>query len=170
MSAAPAEPSPAIALIQFMSQNFTGESHDQNYQPPLQHEITLNEVITREEAFLNRPLTPYEREEVVQRVDYWKLHHGHETQHMEMFLIFIFAFIISKVIITLWKRNHAKSYNITTLVGLWIIPFLLAVYNGRSIRFEIIWTIFSLVNAYIVRIALQTPMKSLTPRLIFFNY
>jgi RING finger protein 121/175 len=157
------------AAIQFLAHNFTGQPAHPDYQHPQHHEISIEEIIAREEIFLHRPLTQAERKEVIRRVTYYQEHKGHENQHFEMFLIFFGTLIISQLLITLWKKYHLKSYNTCTLLGLWIIPFIFALRAG-SMRFSLIWMLFSIVNGYIVKLAIETPMRSLTPRLVYNWY
>lgn len=42
--------------------------------------------------------------------------------------------------------------------------------QAGNYRYVIVWAIFSAVNALIVRKALETPMKSVTPRLVYAWY
>ncbi|KAI8916011.1 hypothetical protein EDD86DRAFT_186297 [Gorgonomyces haynaldii] len=153
-----------------MSQNHTGEpSHPQYNHPPVDQIPSLEEVVQAEEQFLGRKLEDFELEEIKRRIAFMKEHQGHESQHAEMVLIMFGALIVSQVLISIWKKYHPGSYNIATLLGLWIVPMLLAM-NAGNTRFEIVWIIFSLVNGYIVKRALESPMRSMTPRLVYSWY
>lgn len=166
-STAAALASQTAAAIQSMARNFSGApSHPQSSHPPPHTIPLLRDVIRSEESFLHRPLTPYELHEVQDRVEYMKNHFGHESEHLEMMLIFITTLVAAQLLIVLWKKYHARSYHTATLLGLWLIPFAIAV-RANHTRFKVIWIIFSLINAYIVKIALETPMKSMTPRLVY---
>lgn len=143
----------------FLAENSSNLQPDSAYN----HEMTATEVIAREEILLQRPLTDLEREEIIRKVNFLDQHKGHEGQHLEMILIFFTTLFASQLLISIWKKYHPRSYNMATLIGLWIIPFWIAIIAGNN-RFVIIWILFSIFNGYIVRIALETPMKSLTPR------
>lgn len=150
--------------------NLTGHSHDpQHNHPPHQVVPTVAQVVQREELFLHRKLLPDEVKEVQRRVSFMKGHQGHESQHAEMLLIMLAALVVSQILITLWKKYHIHSYNLATLVGLWIIPFMIAVHAGHA-RFIIVWLLFSVANGFIVKLALESPMKSMTPRLVYSWY
>jgi RING finger protein 121 len=95
-----------------------------NSDPKLPQIAPLEEIIKSEEESLHRKLTPHEIELLTERVNYLREHQGHESQHSEMLMIIIAALIISQILIGLWKRYHLKSFNISTLLGLWLIPMV----------------------------------------------
>lgn len=127
---------------------------------------SFEETLKEEEEFIGRKLSPHEVESVKERVDYFKLHEGHEAEHSEMILIIIVGLVISQILISLWKRYHPTSYSTTTLLGLWILPMVLSLRKGYW-KFLLIWCLFSAVNSWVVARALQRPMQSGTPRLVY---
>jgi RING finger protein 121 len=84
-----------------------------------------------------------------------------------MLLIIIGSLLLSQLLISFWKKVHPKSYNISTLLGLWLVPMIMSIQSGYT-RFLIIWALFSIVNGFIVMRALESPMKSSTPRLVYY--
>jgi RING finger protein 121 len=84
-----------------------------------------------------------------------------------MLLIIIASLLISQMLISLWKRFHPRSYHLSTLLGLWLVPLVMSISSGYT-RFIIIWSLFSIANGFIVMRALESPMKSSTPRLVYY--
>ncbi|KNC96952.1 uncharacterized protein SPPG_07772 [Spizellomyces punctatus DAOM BR117] len=96
-------------------------------------------------------------------------HRGHEKQHATMALILIMGLIISQLGILVWKKYHIKSFQLATLLGLWIVPPIMG-FQAGNMRYVFVWVLFSLANGWIVRMALQNPMQSVTPRLVYKWY
>lgn len=135
-------------------------------------EIQQQDVVTmtrNEEHFLGRQLTEKEHSDILARIAFNTEHKGHSQQHLTMFYIMVAALVASQLVITLWKRAHLKSYNLATLLGLWLVPFLMAL-HAQNIRFVLVWIVFSLLNSYIVRLAFKTPMHSSSPRIVYSWY
>jgi len=110
-------------------------------------------------------LTPEEK----WRLEHMKMHEkhkGHESMHAEMILILFATLIISQIALVKWKQVYPSSYHVCTLVGMWSIPFLLSAKN-MWIRFIVIWSIFTLVTAIIMRKAMEKPIKGSTPRHVY---
>ncbi|KAJ3034135.1 hypothetical protein HDV00_005420 [Rhizophlyctis rosea] len=120
---------------------------------------TLVEMV--EATMSLQSLTPEERFQLE--------HAGHEQQHATMALILISSLFFSQLAITLWKKFHPRSYNIVTLLGLWLVPPILG-YRAGNYRYVLIWFIFSVLNGFVVRLALQNPMKSTTPGIVYRWY
>ncbi|KAI8923819.1 hypothetical protein BC831DRAFT_469002 [Entophlyctis helioformis] len=130
---------------------------------------TLEQVVKHEESRIGRPLTDEEKREIANTLKYLKEHEGHEAQHAEMALIMMGSLLVSQIGIMLWKKYHVRSYNVATLLGLWIVPMLMGL-NAGNYRYVIFWFVFSAVNTYIVTLALESPMKSTTPKLVYRWY
>ncbi|XP_023247213.1 RING finger protein 121-like [Copidosoma floridanum] len=110
-------------------------------------------------------LTPEEK----WRVEHHKmheLHRGHESMHAEMVFILIITVFVSEVILITWKKRHYKSYQLVTLIGMWIIPLVLALRNYYW-RFIFFWLVFSCITGLIVRKTVEKPMQGTTPRLVY---
>ncbi|KAJ3276319.1 hypothetical protein HDV01_004942 [Terramyces sp. JEL0728] len=140
--------------------NMTGQVHHSHIRP-------LNDILRDEERFLGRKLTTEEVKMVTDRVNYLREHEGHEKQHSEMLLIIFGGLIVSQILITIWKRYHVTSYNISTLLGLWLVPVIMSLKEGYW-RFCFVWLVFSVCNSFIVVRALESTMKSSTPRLVYW--
>ncbi|XP_013398510.1 RING finger protein 121-like [Lingula anatina] len=93
-------------------------------------------------------------------------HRGHEAMHAEMMLILITTLIVAQVVLVQWKQRHFKSYQIATLLGMWIIPVGFCIKFGWW-RFIVIWIIFSIVTLFVTYRATRKPISGTTPRLVY---
>lgn len=93
-------------------------------------------------------------------------HQGHDAMHAEMFIIFIIAMVVAQIFLTIWRKKHFRSYQIATLLGLWLIPLLISLQKGWW-RFLLTWFIFSLVSSYIWWRVNQRIISGRTPRLVY---
>ncbi|KAL3120775.1 hypothetical protein niasHT_008067 [Heterodera trifolii] len=93
-------------------------------------------------------------------------HRGHDAMHAEMFIIFIVSMVVAQIILMLWKRRHFRSYQFATLVGLWLIPFMVSLKNGWW-RFILSWTLFTSSIFYVWRRVNQPAISGSTPRLVY---
>ncbi|XJO70609.1 hypothetical protein BDV3_000261 [Batrachochytrium dendrobatidis] len=144
--------------------------HPSLYNSHAPHQLpSAEQVIIREQYRLGRPLTPQEKAEIGKTLIFLKEHQGHETQHAEMALIVIGSLFLSQIGIFIWKKYNASSFNIATLLGLWLVPMTMGAYAGNY-RFVVVWAMFSIFNSYIVKLALEFPMKSSTPKLVYKWY
>lgn len=97
-----------------------------------------------------------------------KEHAGHESQHAMMLLILIFALIVTQILLCIWKKYHFKSYQLSSTVGLLVIPFLTCIHFGWW-RFVIIFCIFTFITVNYAKLAFRRHISGTTPRLIY-NY
>ena len=74
--------------------------------------------------------------------------------HAKMVLVLFGTLFAAQIILFVWQKRHKKSYNAATLLGMLIIPVIWAISAGFK-RFLVIWTIYSLVTAVIVRKRVQ---------------
>lgn len=65
------------------------------------------------------------------RVDYFKLHAGHEQAHSTMLWIIILGLAVSFILIQTWRKWHKKSFDNLTLFGLWIVPLAVSLQKGH---------------------------------------
>ena len=133
------------------------------------HIPTEEELVRFDENQLHRKLTPHEKEFVHEQIEYMEKHKGHEAAHSEMVLIIMATLVISQILISIWKRYHINSYNLATLLGLWLVPLILSI-SKHYYKFIFFWSIFSIFNTIIVKKAFESPMNSSTPRLVYYWY
>jgi RING finger protein 121 len=93
-------------------------------------------------------------------------HRGHESMHAEMVLILIGSLVVAQVLLVQWKKRHFRSYQISTLVGMWIIPVILCL-KFQWWRFIFIWSIFSVITGFVSFKATRKPIAGTTPRLVY---
>lgn len=75
-------------------------------------------------------------------------------------------FMVSSLLQTalfLWKKRHRKSYELVTLLGLWLMPAIFSVHL-RFWRFLLIWAIFSSITARLLLACSRKKMSRTTPR------
>ncbi|XP_011447941.3 E3 ubiquitin ligase Rnf121 isoform X1 [Magallana gigas] len=103
------------------------------------------------------------------RIEHQRLHEkhrGHEAMHMEMVLILIATLVVAQIVLVQWKQRHFKSYQRATLLGMWLIPVGFCLKFGWH-RFIYVWSIFSIITAFITFKASRKPISGTTPRLVY---
>ncbi|KAG4068076.1 hypothetical protein HA402_011409 [Bradysia odoriphaga] len=108
------------------------------------------------------------------RFDHQKMHEkhkGHDAMHLEMILILLVTLIIAQILLVQWKQRHYRSYSLTTLIALWLIPIVVCLKNFWW-RFTISWVVFTLISLIVMRKANTKPVSGSTPRLVYkwFNF
>ncbi|XP_035934529.1 RING finger protein 175 isoform X9 [Halichoerus grypus] len=96
----------------------------------------------------------------------YKMHQGHESMHVEMILIFLCTLVIAQIVLVQWKRRHGQSYNLVTLLQMWVVPlyFTIRLYWWRFLS---MWGMFSIITSYILFKATRKPLSGRTPRLVY---
>ncbi|XP_036072546.1 RING finger protein 175 isoform X1 [Oryzias melastigma] len=104
----------------------------------------------------------------------WKLQHerlhlkhrGHEAMHAEMVLILIATLVVAQILLVQWKQRHHRSYNLVTLVQMWVVPlyFTIKLYWWRFLS---MWGMFSVVTSYVIFRATRKPLSCRTPRMVY---
>ncbi|XP_035734029.1 RING finger protein 121-like isoform X1 [Vespa mandarinia] len=102
----------------------------------------------------------------VEHIKMHKQHQGHESMHAEMLLILLVTLTVAQVILIEWKKRHFKSYQLITLIVMWIIPFGMSL-NNHWWRFIFLWLVSSCITGLVVRKAIQKPIQGTTPRLVY---
>eukprot|EP00112_Aurelia_sp_Birch-Aquarium-sp1_P014032 Seg3.26 transcript_id=Seg3.26/GoldUCD/mRNA.D3Y31 product="RING finger protein 121" protein_id=Seg3.26/GoldUCD/D3Y31 len=137
------------------SNEVRGEAGDSN---PNLNVFTVMSNITRE-------LTAEE----LRRIEHEKLHakhKGHEAMHMEMIIILLATLIAAQLLLYKWQQYHHKSYQLITLLGLWIIPLYFNV-KLKWFRMLTVWTIYSIISLIVIRKATSFPLLPTTPRMVY---
>ncbi|KAM4834296.1 RING finger protein 175 isoform 2-T2 [Thomomys bottae] len=96
----------------------------------------------------------------------YQMHRGHESMHVEMILIFISALVIAQVALVQWRQRHGRSYNLVTLLQMWVVPLYFTI-KLFWWRFLSLWGMFSLVTSYVLFRATRKPLSGRTPRLVY---
>lgn len=122
------------------------------------HEEMLEMNVTKE-------LSPEEK----WKLDHEKLHakhKGHEAMHLEMVLILFITFVIMQILLFKWKQLHFRSYQLFTLIGMWLFPFVFNIRNGWY-RMLTVWTLFTIITLFVIWKATKTPILPYVPRLVY---
>ncbi|KAJ3110483.1 hypothetical protein HDU96_006535 [Phlyctochytrium bullatum] len=142
--------------------------------PPLTPE-QLHDVELRQIALeLGIPdlsqLNAEQRARLEERLKFRHEHSGHEKQHAQMAMILMGGLVAFQFVLLFWKKAHPKSFQLASLVGLWLVPPAIGFSAGNT-RYILVWLAFSVANAFVVRKALfETPMQSSTPKLVYRWY
>ncbi len=83
--------------------------------------------------------------------------------HAEMILILFGSIFLAQILLFLWRQKHFKSYQLVTLLGLWLIPLGVCI-KMWFIRMTIVWIIFSLITSFVVYRATRRRISVSTPR------
>ncbi|VDK50923.1 unnamed protein product [Anisakis simplex] len=103
------------------------------------------------------------------RIEHAKLHakhKGHEQMHMEMFLILIVTLVVAQIALVQWKKRHFKSYQLCTLLGMWLIPVFVCV-QREWWRFLVTWVLYSVFSTFIWFKATRPQISGTTPRFVY---
>ncbi|KAK9815596.1 hypothetical protein WJX72_006534 [[Myrmecia] bisecta] len=65
-----------------------------------------------------------------------------------------------------WKKKHKRSYELVTLLGLWLVPFVISVYL-HFWRFVLVWSLFTSTTLYMLHLCTAKKMDSRTPGKVY---
>jgi hypothetical protein len=69
-----------------------------------------------------------------------------ELQHSVLiFYIVLFVMIASQSALVRWRTRHRRSYDLVTLLGLWLVPAIMSV-QLHFWRFLVVWICYTLVT------------------------
>lgn len=85
--------------------------------------------------------------------------------HLILYLLIAFALAVQLVVYT-WKKHHSSSYQISTLIIIWLVPLYLFL-KVPSYQFVSVWVGFSLAYGYYTMLSLRRSIEPRTPRRVF---
>lgn len=65
-----------------------------------------------------------------------------------------------------WKKRHKRSYELVTLVGLWVMPAIISL-QLHFWRFIAVWACYSAVTGYLLYTCSGRQMATTTPRTVY---
>ncbi|CAG8685382.1 11093_t:CDS:2, partial [Scutellospora calospora] len=71
-----------------------------------------------------------------------------DSQHGTMALILLGALLGFQFLILYWKQKHYRSFQMVTLIGLWLIPMYIFGFQAHFWRFMTIWALYSGINSF----------------------
>ncbi|MFH4979420.1 hypothetical protein AB6A40_006129 [Gnathostoma spinigerum] len=93
-------------------------------------------------------------------------HRGHEQMHLEMFLILVVTLIVAQIFLVQWQKFHFKSYQLCTLIGMWLIPAFVCV-QRLWFRFLVIWLAYTILSSLVWYKATRPLISCTTPRYVY---
>ncbi|RUO97153.1 hypothetical protein BC936DRAFT_140889 [Jimgerdemannia flammicorona] len=111
-------------------------------------------------------MSPEQLDRLHKEQEFRKEHAGHESQHETMAFVLIFSLFAAQFLILFWKKKHFRSYQAFSLGGLWLIPFIFGL-TGEWWRFLAFWSIYSVINCWVIYKASRAPLDGATPRLVY---
>ncbi|CAJ0581217.1 unnamed protein product, partial [Mesorhabditis spiculigera] len=119
----------------------------------LQNEVPIGEM-TEEEKWKLEHIKLHEK------------HKGHDAMHMEMFLILIISLVVAQIALVQWKKRHFKSYQLCTLVGMWLVPVFVCTQRGWY-RFLATWLVYTIFSVWIWLKSNEPQISGKTPRFVY---
>eukprot|EP00731_Ephydatia_muelleri_P031036 Em0022g550a len=93
-------------------------------------------------------------------------HRGHDMMHTEMILILFGSILLAQLLLYVWRQKHRKSYQLVTLVGLWLIPMVTSCKLGFW-RMVAVWCVFSAITVFAMYKATRKKLRVNTPRRVY---
>jgi RING finger protein 121/175 len=91
-----------------------------------------------------------------------------ELEHsLLVFYLVIFVMLAAQSALVAWRKRHRRSYDLVTLVGLWSIPPIIALYLGFW-RFLAIWSLYSgITGNFLYRCAYARSTDKKLPKKVY---
>jgi hypothetical protein len=89
-----------------------------------------------------------------------------ERDAFAIMLLLVVALVGSQSLLYWWKKNHYRSFQATTLFGLWAVPVVISVRLGFS-RFLCLSGAYSLLASTAIWRATRRPLAKSTPRFVY---
>ncbi|CAH8531786.1 unnamed protein product [Schistosoma bovis] len=102
----------------------------------------------------------------IEHLKYHEDHKGHEKMHLEMFLVAFVSLLFCQLVLMFWKKRHFRSYQLVTLIAMWLVPFIYSVL-AEFPRFIFVWVLFSLTTGVMVYLASKRRISTTTPRRVY---
>ncbi|CAH8538696.1 unnamed protein product [Heterobilharzia americana] len=102
----------------------------------------------------------------IEHLKYHEDHKGHERMHLEMFLVAVISLSVCQMGLMFWKQRHFRSYQLITLIAMWIVPFVYSIFAEFS-RFVVVWVLFSLTTGAMVYLSCKKRISTTTPRRVY---
>ncbi|KAK9917064.1 hypothetical protein WJX75_000479 [Coccomyxa subellipsoidea] len=83
-----------------------------------------------------------------------------------VFYLIILTMILAQSGLFWWKKNHKRSYELVTLLGLWIVPAVISFYM-HFWKFLGVWVIYSAITMYMLSLCSVGRMERSTPRRVY---
>lgn len=102
------------------------------------------------------------------------IHHGGHTHTVAeakrdagyIFSVMFTVMVLAQFGLFYWQKFHQKSFQIASLIGLWIIPCVWS-FMGGFVRMIVVWLLFSAVTVRIIYQATRVPINKKTPRAVY---
>ncbi|KJE97096.1 ring finger protein [Capsaspora owczarzaki ATCC 30864] len=111
-------------------------------------------------------LTEEQRADVKNRAEFMEKHMGHDSMHAQMALILLISMVGGQVLLFMWKRWRPRAFQRLTLLGMLLVPPLIAAHAGFW-RFLVSWSAFVMLTGYVGFLATRNPLDRRTPRLVY---
>jgi len=87
-------------------------------------------------------------------------------QSSNLFLGILVAILASQIGLHWWKRKSFRSFQIVTLVGLWVLPFSWSVYV-YAWKFLVLWLLFTLKTGQMIMLARGQAIEKDVPKRVY---
>ncbi|CAD7698816.1 unnamed protein product [Ostreobium quekettii] len=97
------------------------------------------------------------------------VHRPHEVDPgrvLATFYAVLAIIILAQSMLVWWKRAHKRSYELVTLIGLWLIPGFVCL-EKHYWQFLTVWAFYSTVTGYILSLCLRKSLSQFTPRKVY---
>lgn len=105
-------------------------------------------------------------------------HHVHQGMHdhhaveppnphavLVLYLV-LFTLVLAQLGLVWWKSKHKRSYDMVTLLGLWLIPPTISIHLKFWV-FVAAWLLFSAITGYLISLCMRPTLHPTTPRMVF---
>ncbi|GMH43666.1 hypothetical protein BSKO_11588 [Bryopsis sp. KO-2023] len=83
------------------------------------------------------------------------------------FYAILAVMLLAQMLLVFWKARHRRSYELVTLIGLWLIPAFYS-FELKFWRFLVVWIVYSATTSFILSKCLSKTLSSTTPGLVYW--